>query len=144
MSEDPGRPPKIIPEPDGLNADFYRHLARGAIRFQRCLTCARVQHPPRYRCGGCGSDAYDWFDSSGLGNIFSWTVTHRPIDPGWAHEIPYATLVVEMEEGVRVVGALRGLPPEKLALDLPVRAIVEPVSEEFALIYFEPRANPDS
>ena len=45
---------------------------------------------------------------------------------------------------MRVVGALRGLPPEKLALDLPVRAIVEPVSEEFALIYFEPRADPDS
>jgi len=70
--------------------------------------------------------------------VFSWTVTHRPVDPGWANEIPYATLIVEMDEGVRVVGSLRHLPPTELRLDLRVVAEVEPVSDAFAFIHFRP------
>ncbi len=135
MSE---RPPRMIPDPDGLNADFYRHLATGQVHFQLCSQCSAVHHPPRYRCSSCGSSEYRWVASSGHGRVFSWTVTHRPVDPGWAHEIPYATLVVEMDEGVRVVGALRNLSPAELALDLPVVAEVESVSEAFAFIHFRP------
>ena len=131
-------PPRIIPDPDGLNADFYRHLARGQIHFQHCRDCSAVHHPPRYRCASCGSADYHWVASTGLGRVFTWTVTHRPVDPGWASEIPYATLVVAMDEGVRVVGALRGLPPAELALDLRVAAEIETVSEAFAFIHFRP------
>jgi uncharacterized OB-fold protein len=129
---------RIIPDPDGLNADFYRHLARGQIHFQRCAGCSAVHHPPRYRCASCGSADYRWVASTGRGRVFSWTVTHRPVDPGWANEIPYATLIVEMDEGVRVVGALRGLAPAKLALDQRVMAEIETVSEAFAFIHFRP------
>ena len=42
------------------------------------------------------------------------------------------------EEGVRVVGAPRGLAPGDLAFDLPVRAKLEPAGEAFAWIAFEP------
>lgn len=134
-------PPRMIPEPDGLNADFYRHLARGQIHLQQCSDCSAIHHPPRYRCASCGGADHRWLASSGRGRVFSWTVTHRPVDPGWASEIPYATLIVELEEGVRVVGALRGLSPAELALDLPVVAEIEVVSEEFAFIHFRPDAD---
>ena len=131
-------PPKYIPDPDGLAVPFYERLAAGTLAFQRCSDCGAFRHPPRYRCASCSSAAYEWVASSGRGRILTWSVTHRPVDPGWAAEIPYATLVVEMEEGVRVVGALRGLAPGDLAFDLPVRAKLEPVSDAFASIVFEP------
>jgi len=134
----PDRPPRAIPDPDGRNADFHRHAATGTLHLQRCSSCGRYQHPPRYLCAGCRSEDLEWVAASGRGRVFSWTVTHRPIDPGWGHEGPYATLVVELSEGVRVVGALRGLAPEKLRLDLPVVAELEPASEEFAFIHFRP------
>jgi uncharacterized OB-fold protein len=70
--------------------------------------------------------------------VFSWTVTHRPIDPAFAAELPYAVLVVAMEEGVRVVGNLLDLPPAELVLDLPVRAVLERVSDAVALVHFRP------
>ena len=44
-------------------------------------------------------------------------------------------VVVEMEEGVRVVGALNG-DPGALELDLPVTAEIDRVSEKFARIVF--------
>lgn len=130
-------PPRMIPDPDGRNADFYRHLATGRLHLQHCNDCARVLHPPRYVCASCGSESLTFLPSAGRGRIFSWTITHRPVDPGWAAEIPYATVVVEMEEGVRLVGGWRG-DNAVLALDLPVVAETEVVDEHFAFLFFRP------
>ncbi len=130
---------RIVPELDGLAVDFYRHLARGELCFQRCNGCQRFRHTPRWRCAGCGSDDFEWVRSAGSGKVFSWTVTHRPIDPGWAKiDLPYATLVVEMDEGVRAVGALRDALPEVLRLDLRVEAVIEKKNDDFAFLWFRP------
>jgi uncharacterized OB-fold protein len=138
MAEQSERPPRMVPDPDGRNADFYRYAATtGKLHLQRCDECARTLHPPRYLCAGCGSDALTFVPASGRGRLFSWTVTHRPVDPGWAHALPYATVVVEMEEGVRLVGAWRG-ELDQLVLDAPVQVEVEPASEEFAFLHFRP------
>lgn len=132
------RPPKLIPDPDGLNADFYRNLVEGTLCLRHCNACGVVHHPPRYLCASCGSDDVGWAPSAGKGRIFSWTVTHRPVDPGWAPELPWATVVVEMEEGPRLVGAWRGASPDALRLDLPVRVEIERENDQFALLYFSP------
>jgi uncharacterized OB-fold protein len=66
--------------------------------------------------------------------VFSWTVTHRAVDP--AFEPPYAVLVVETEEGPRLVGNLVDADPTGLALDLPVEIGVEPVSPTVGLVQF--------
>jgi uncharacterized OB-fold protein len=137
MTDSKGATPKYVPDLDGLAVPFYEKLAAGTLAFQRCTQCGAYRHPPRHRCAGCGAAAFEWAPSSGRGRILTWTVTHRPVDPGWAAEVPYATVVVEMEEGVRVVGALRGVAPDTLAFELPVVANVEPATEAFALIRFE-------
>jgi uncharacterized OB-fold protein len=128
----------MIPSADGRNADFYRHAASGTLHLQQCAGCARHHHPPRYLCGECGSSDLAFVPSAGTGRIFSWTVTHRPVDTAWAREIPYATVVVAMDEGPRLVGGLRGLDPTDLELDLPVTAEIERVNDEFARVYFRP------
>jgi uncharacterized OB-fold protein len=130
--------PKLVPQPVGLNAEFYAHCAAGELRFQRCTACATWRHPPRVRCAACGSDEWEWALASGRGHVYTWTITHRPIDPGFADEVPYAVLVVEMEEGPRLVGNLRDLAPSELALDLPVVVVLEPVADQIALTHFKP------
>ena len=131
-------PKKYVPDPDGRNADFYQHLADGQLHLQACDGCARVLHPPRFRCAACGSDALTFQPSPGRGRLFSWTVTHRPVDAAWAAEgLPFATVVVAMDEGVRLVGGWRG-SAEDLSLDLPVVAEIEPASDAFAFLYFRP------
>ena len=130
--------PKLIPAPVGLNAEFYAHCAAGELRFQRCTACSTWRHPPRLRCAQCGSDEVEWALASGRGQVYSWTITHRPIDPGFSDDLPYAVLVVEMEEGPRLVGNLRDLAPADLALGLPVHVVFEPVTENIALTHFRP------
>ncbi len=134
----------MVADPDGRNVDFYRHAASGTLHLQRCDDCMRPYHPPRYLCAACGGDALTFVPASGRGRLFSWTVTHRPVDPGWAAEaLPWATVVVEMEEGVRLVGGWRG-GLDELTLDRPVRVEVEveasgeATGEAFARLYFLP------
>lgn len=131
-------PPKMIPDADGLNAGFYENIANGTLCMRRCEDCGVVHHPPRYLCAACGSEQVEWSAISGKGRIFSWTISHRPVDPGWAADGPWATVVVEMEEGPRLVGGFRGAPNDVLELDLPVRAELERETDVFGRIYFTP------
>ncbi|GIU86690.1 MAG: hypothetical protein KatS3mg009_1205 [Acidimicrobiia bacterium] len=137
MSGPGERPPRLVPDPVGPNAEFFAYLARGELRLQRCARCRRWRHPPRHRCASCGSTEATWERASGRGRVFSWTVTHRAVDP--AFEPPYAIVVVETDEGPRLVGNLAGDDPAdlaRLALDVPVVIEVEPVSEAFGLVQF--------
>jgi hypothetical protein len=92
-------------------------------------------------CARCGSWNWQWQPSSGQGRIYTWTVTHQPLHPAFADAIPYAVVVVELDEGVRLVSGLRELAVGDLRLDLPVEVILEPVSEGMALPFFRPRSS---
>ena len=137
MSEMQARP---LPRMDGMHGDFYRECARERrLVFQRCEACGTLRHPPRVLCAECGSDRVSWVPSEGRGTIFSWTVTHQAPHPAFAGQVPYAVVVVELEEGVRIVASLRELAPAQLELGLPVEVLLEEVSEEVALPYARPR-----
>jgi uncharacterized OB-fold protein len=127
---------RMIPDPIGPSAEFYAYLARGELRLQKCAACGTFRHPPRLRCAACSSGDVTWERASGRGHVFSWTVTHRAVDP--AFEAPYAIVVCELEEGPRLVGNLRGLDPSELALDIPLVVELEPANERVALLWFRP------
>jgi len=127
--------PQPLPSPVGLNAEWYAHCAAGELRFQRCGACGAWRHPPRVLCAACGSGEWSWERSSGRGAVFSWTVTHQPVYAAFAEVVPYAVVVAELEEGVRIVSNLRGVAPDALALDLPVEVEIDHVSDQIGLPY---------
>ena len=127
---------RLLPTPVGLNAEFYAFLAQGELRVQRCDACGTWRHPPRHRCAACGSADAHWATPAGRGRLFTWTVTHRAVDPAFTP--PYAIVVVELDEGPRLVGNVRGLEPSELALDLPVVVEIERVTAEIGLLWFRP------
>lgn len=134
MSE-PSAPQRPLPSMEDLNGEFHRHCARGELRFQRCAECGAWRHPPRTRCAGCGSDRASWEPVSGRGRIYSWTVTHQPLHPAFAADVPYATVVTELDEGPRLVSGTRDLPLTDLRLDLPVEVVLEEVAQGVSLPY---------
>jgi uncharacterized OB-fold protein len=130
--------PKPRPVLEGLTAAYYEFCARGELRFQRCDDCGAWRHPPRVLCAGCGSSRWSWGRSTGRGRIFTWTVVHQAMSPAFLDEVPYAVIVVETDEGVRVVANLRGAGPEELRLDLPVEVTFETVDDTLTLPMFRP------
>lgn len=138
----PTTTPRPLPNPDDpLVAEFWEHCARGELRFQRCRGCGKWRHLPRVSCARCGSSEWSWERSSGRGKIYSWTITHQPLIRNFPEPVPYAVIVVELEEGVRVVSGLRNLEPAKLTLDLPVEVVFETVAEGVQMPFFRPRAD---
>lgn len=131
--------PRFTPSPDGLTAEFYAHLAAGTLSLQRCDSCKTWRHPPRILCGRCGSAAWTWTPTSGDGRVYTWTLTHQMLFPPFADDLPYAVVVVELDEGPRLVTAVRGIEPAKLRLDLPVALRIAHVSDAIGLHYFVPR-----
>lgn len=139
------KPPveRPLPEPDDdLNAAFWEHCAREELRFQRCAACGSWRHLPRLRCARCGSGEFSWERSSGRGRVYSWTITHQAPLRAFAARAPYAVLVVELDEGVRMVAGLVEATPEVLRLDLPVEVVFERITAEAALPQFRPRGVP--
>jgi uncharacterized OB-fold protein len=129
---------KPVPSPEGLNAEWYAFCRERELRFQRCRTCGRWRHPPRFLCPACGSGAFSWARSNGRGSIFTWTVTHQAIHPAYAGEVPYAVVVVETDEGVRVVGGVSGLDLPQLRLGLDTEVDWEERTAEIVLPVWRP------
>ncbi|MGD0118004.1 MAG: OB-fold domain-containing protein [Candidatus Binatus sp.] len=78
--------------------------------------------------------------SAGRGRVHSWTITHQPLLRDFPEPVPYAIIIVEMDEGVRIVSGLRGLELRALELELPVEVVFETVGEGTRVPFFGPRS----
>jgi len=77
---------------------------------------------------------------SGRGSIFTWAVMHQVYHPGFADAVPYAVVVVELEEGARLVSNLVDCPTSDIRAGMPVEAMFDDVTAEATLPKFRPRA----
>ena len=98
---------KPLAHPSELSRPYWEAAAEGRLVLQRCASCGNLRHYPRLLCDSCYSDAVDWVPASGRGKVHSWTVCHHAFHPGFAAELPYTLVTVDLEEGVRALAAGR-------------------------------------
>ncbi len=136
MTTDPHKP---IPEITEALRPFLAAAREGRLVVQRCKHCGQRRFPPREICSDClGRDA-DWVASSGRGTIVSFNVMHQVYHPGFASDVPYAVVLVELEEGGRLLTNLIGCAPDQVRIGLPVEVQFEKRSDEISLPQFRPR-----
>lgn len=82
---------------------------------------------------------WQWQQASGRGKVYSWTVTRAPLHPAFAAQAPYAVLIVELEEGIKMVAGLCHHSLDDIKLGMPVEVVFERLTESVALPYFQPR-----
>ena len=109
----------------------------GQVCVQRCGECGRWRHPPRRFCPACHSRSASFEPVAGQGSVVSFVVSHRSMDPGWQARAPYATLVVELPEGPRLLAATTQ-PPGDVEVGMQVQLRAERRSEDFSLVWAEP------
>jgi hypothetical protein len=130
---------KYVPEPEGLNLAFHRASARGALHLQQCEECGHFRHPPRHFCPQCASPRWSWTPVSGRGRVYSWVVTHFTVDRGWVDDVPYTTVAVELDEGPRVLGALRrDRDGVALSIGMDVTVSGEATGDDFVFLWVDP------
>lgn len=123
---------KPLPKLSGMTREFYGWLKKHELRFQRCSDCGRWRHVPRELCPECGSTGWEWGRSAGKGRIFTWSTTYRPLHPAFT-DTPFAQVVVEFEEGPRLMTAVTDVAPEDLEVDMPVEVVFDDVTSEITL-----------
>jgi len=101
-------------------AFFWEGTARGELRIQRCRGCGTLRHPPGPMCPACGADKPEYLLAAGTGEVYSYVVHHHPPVPG--HQAPFVVALVQLTEGVRMVGELLGVDPDQVRVGMPVRA----------------------
>jgi uncharacterized protein len=117
-------------------AFFWEGTAAGELRIQRCPDCGTLRHPPGPMCPSCGGGKTDHVVASGRGEVFSFVVHHHPAVPGRA--APFVVALVELEEGVRMLGELVDVDPEQVRIGMPVRAALRKIDEELTLPDWRP------
>jgi uncharacterized OB-fold protein len=71
--------------------------------------------------------------------LFTYTVVARALHPAFAQAVPYAAAVIELEEGVRLLGNVVDCPPGELRIGMPLRVDFEKQSEAVTLPVFRRR-----
>lgn len=133
----PGKPvPAITP----VLEPFFAAARRGELVVQRCSSCGVLRFPAREVCSRCLSREATWAPVSGRGKVWSFVIMHQAAHPGFAAEIPYAVVLVELEEGVRMISNLLGVPASEVRIGQPVEVMFDPLNADVTLPRFRPRA----
>jgi hypothetical protein len=126
--------PAITPE----MRPFFTAAKRRELRVQRCTACGALRFPARALCSDCLSTEADWVVVSGRGTVFSFNVMHQVYHPGFAAEVPYAVVIVQLAEGVKMLSNLVGVAPHDVRIGMPVRVVFEDLTDEVTLPKFAP------
>lgn len=127
--------PQISPE----MAPFFAAARRQQLVVQRCRGCGVHRFPARDQCSQCLGREADWVPVAGRGTVFSFAVMHQVYHPGFAAEVPYAVVVIELEEGARLVSNLVDCPVREIRIGMPVEVVFDDVTPEVTLPKFRPR-----
>jgi uncharacterized protein len=113
---------------------FWAGTEIGELRIQR-LPDGSLRHPPIPALWQDKAEPTDYVVAAGTGTVFSFVVHHAPKVPG--RDLPFVVALVELDEGVRVLGELRGIDPAEVAIDVPVRVAFEKLADGTVLPYWQ-------
>ena len=111
--------PRPFPIPDRDTASFWEAQNDHKLKFQRCAQCQAIRFPVGPLCPQCRTFEFEWITSSGRGTVYSYTVVRHQTHP--AFPAPYTVLLVELEEGPRVIAQLRAPEGTTVTIGAPVR-----------------------
>ena len=128
--------PAVTPE----MREFFDGAKAGRLMLQKCGECGTLRFPAHESCSKCNSTKSSWVPVSGRGEVFSFNIMHQVYHPGFAAEVPYAVVVVELEEGCKFVSNLIGIKPHDIKCGMPVEVMFEKLNDEVSIPKFRLRA----
>jgi uncharacterized OB-fold protein len=121
-------------------APFFEAAHRHQLVVQRCAGCGALRFPARSICSTCLSREATWVPVAGRGTVFSFAIQHQAVHPGFAAEVPYAVIVVQLEEGPRLLSNLVDCPTADVRVGMPVEVVFDALTPELTLPKFRRRA----
>jgi uncharacterized protein len=127
------RPSPILTED---NHEFWEAADAGRLVAQRCAGCGQLRHPPRPMCPHCHSLEYEVIDLAGAGTVYTYSILHYPQIPVFTY--PVIAVIIELDEGVRIVSNLEDVSPEDVRIGMRVAVRFVPTRNDVAVPVFAP------
>jgi hypothetical protein len=128
-----------IPVPDQWTQPFWDAAKREVLELQRCQSCGHFQHPPYPTCLNCMSIDLKFEPVGGAGTIYAYTFMYHTGDKRFASAVPYASIVVELDDapGALMAANLLGVPHTEAKVGRRVEMVFEPQNDEITLPQFK-------
>ena len=128
---------KPLPQPTPETQHFWDGCRAGKLLLQRCKETGKAYFPPRPFSPFTGSRDVEVFEASGKATLYSYVINHRPAR-GFEADAPYAIAVVQLPEGVRMMGNVTGVGAEELRVGLALEAYAVEFEPGLALPFWRP------
>jgi uncharacterized protein len=117
-----------LPKPDLDTQPFWDGCQAERFLIPRCGACGTSRWPPGPMCPVCQSQETEWIESTGRGSVYSYVIAVHPVHPVLVEQVPYAVALIDLQEGVRVVGNVLGVAVDEVDIGLPVELFFEQVA----------------
>jgi uncharacterized OB-fold protein len=88
-------------------------------------------------CPQCHSLDHEMVELAGTGTVYSYALLHHPQHPAFTYPVP--AVLVDLDEGVRMVSNLIEIDPHEIRIGLQVEVAFEPAEHDMAVPVFKPR-----
>ncbi len=140
--EFPAGLPTPSPAVDPATSPYWAAAERGVLVVPRCVGCDRHFWYPRGFCPRCGSWELAWPESSGVGEVYTWTVVRRA-GGAWSEAVPFVLAYVRLDEGVVVQANLVDGSSDDLHVGARVVACFERQADgDLPVLRFRPAPGP--
>lgn len=106
-------PPRIWRE----RYDYY------SLRITQCLDCGKTSYPANTSCPYCGSSNTRIVNSSGLGEVITYTISYFRIE-GQEDEVPKVIALIKLREGAIVLSEVVDIELSEIKEGLEVEAVL--------------------
>jgi uncharacterized OB-fold protein len=127
-----------IPVPNEWTKPFWESAKQAVLSLQRCQACKRFQHPPYATCVNCMSVDLKFEPVSGKGAIYAYTIMYHTGDKRFAPAVPYASIIVELDDapGALLAGNLLDAEYTEAKVGRRVEVTFQKLNDDFTLPQF--------
>jgi uncharacterized OB-fold protein len=116
-------------------SDFWEAAKRHVLVAQKCNGCGSLRYPPTQICPNCWSTDQSWAEIAPTGEVYSYVVYHRALDPSMKDDLPYVIGRVVTDEGVIFTVRL-DVEPEVATVGMRVTASWDDITDDVTLLRF--------
>jgi uncharacterized OB-fold protein len=121
---------------DPVMRPFWEGCRNGRLILQRDRETGEAHWPPKPAYWKRGR--LEYFDASGHGEVYSYVVGYEPFLPAFRDLLPLVMVIVQLDEGPRLVGYMVNCRPDEMSFGMKVRVVFKQLTERVTLPVWEP------
>jgi len=121
---------------DPVMRPFWEGCRAHTLVLQREVGTGVVHWPPKPAYWKHGR--LEYFQASGRGTVYTYVVAYEPFLPAFQDQMPHILVVVQLDEGVRIVGHMVHCRPAEMRFGMPVKVVYRKLTEQVTLPVWEP------